>query len=195
MKKLFSLFVVCVATMAVMATEPIILTPEGQETHKPESNAGDLISVTIDGITLVWTGALYNEENNQDFRIYGGKSMTISAENAISKVVIAGKANKAGLVTTVDAGEVTTGASYDEVTTKATLEEPLIVVENINAQFVTLTVAKQVRCYQIAVYTQGTSNLDNVQVESNKATKIIENGQVYILRDGVKYNIFGAQVD
>ncbi len=39
-----------------------------------------------------------------------------------------------------------------------------------------------------------TSALENMEVDSNVARKIVENGQIYILRDGVRYNIFGAQV-
>lgn len=44
----------------------------------------------------------------------------------------------------------------------------------------------------VQVFTDGTgSALTNTQVTA-KATKIIENGQVYILRDGVRYNLLGA---
>ncbi len=39
-----------------------------------------------------------------------------------------------------------------------------------------------------------TSALENTEADSNVARKIVENGQIYILRDGVRYNIFGAQV-
>ncbi len=39
-----------------------------------------------------------------------------------------------------------------------------------------------------------TSALEQTSVEKSTAIKIIENGQVYILRDGIRYNLFGAQV-
>ncbi len=195
MKKLFSLFVVALATVAAFAVEPIILDPATQTTQKPETNAGTEITVTIDGVTLSWTGALYNEETNKDFRIYGGKTMTISAEQNISKVVIAGKANKAGLAPVVDNGIVTIGTEYAEVTTKESLDDPLIQIEDINATSVTLTANKQVRAYKIAVYFGEDTALESVEAEKANARKIVENGQVYILRDGVKYNIFGAVVD
>ncbi len=38
-----------------------------------------------------------------------------------------------------------------------------------------------------------TSALENVEVKTS-TRKIIENGQIYILRDGVRYNVLGAQV-
>ncbi len=38
------------------------------------------------------------------------------------------------------------------------------------------------------------SALENTSAERTTARKIVENGQIYILRDGVRYNIFGAQV-
>ncbi len=40
-----------------------------------------------------------------------------------------------------------------------------------------------------------TTNLSNATLNQVKARKIVENGQIYILRDGLKYNIFGALVD
>lgn len=44
----------------------------------------------------------------------------------------------------------------------------------------------------VQVFTEGVeSALTNTQADT-KATKVIENGQVYILRDGVRYNLLGA---
>ncbi len=39
------------------------------------------------------------------------------------------------------------------------------------------------------------SALDNVSANETKAVKVIENGQIFIIKEGVKYNIFGAEVD
>ncbi len=44
-------------------------------------------------------------------------------------------------------------------------------------------------------WVEGGTAVENVTANKVAARKIIENGQVYILRDGVKYNIFGAVVD
>ena len=65
--------------------------------------------------------------------------------------MIAGKAQKAGFTLSVDKGTITTGASYADVTEKGTLEDPLIVVENIGNNSVTLTCGKQIRAYKIEV--------------------------------------------
>ncbi len=39
-----------------------------------------------------------------------------------------------------------------------------------------------------------TTALENTTANTVKARKVVENGQIYILKDGVKYNIFGAVV-
>ncbi len=38
------------------------------------------------------------------------------------------------------------------------------------------------------------SALNNVAAETVKATKVMENGQIYIIKNGVKFNVLGAQV-
>ena len=76
--------------------------------------------------------------------------MTLTAESNISKVEIAGYC-KAGLTVTADAGTVSTGASYSSETTKSDIEDPLIVVDDINAASVTLTCTKQMRAYTIRI--------------------------------------------
>ncbi len=39
-----------------------------------------------------------------------------------------------------------------------------------------------------------TTALENIEAESSVARKIVENGQLYILRDGVRYNLLGSVV-
>ncbi len=39
------------------------------------------------------------------------------------------------------------------------------------------------------------SALDNVEANEAAARKVVENGQIYIIKDGVRYNIFGAMVE
>ena len=151
MKKLFSLIAAVLFAGSMFA---VTLDPGTQEAVTPvNTNAGDPISLTINGIQIDYTGALSaaNGTTPADFRVFAGKTMTLTATSNISKVVIAGKANKAGFTASVDNGTITTGDSYSSVTTKATLEDPLIVIENINAASVTLTVGKQLRAYMIEV--------------------------------------------
>ena len=136
----------------------VTLDPGTQTAITPtNTTAGDPISLTINGIQIDYTGALGAANPTAtppvpaDFRVFAGKTLTLTATSNISKVVIAGKANKKDFTATVDKGTVTTGASYAAITEKAELTDPLIVVENINATSVTLTVGKQLRAYMIEV--------------------------------------------
>lgn len=155
MKKLFSILAAVLFAGSMMA---VTLDPGTQTAVTPtNTNAGDPISLTINGIQIDYTGALGAANPTAtppvpaDFRVFAGKTLTLTATSNISKVVIAGKANKKDFTATVDKGTVTTGASYAEITEKAELTDPLIVVENINATSVTLTVGKQLRAYMIEV--------------------------------------------
>jgi hypothetical protein len=155
MKKFFSLFAAVLFAGSMMA---VTLDPGTQTAITPtNTSAGDPISLTINGIQIDYTGALGAANPTAtppipaDFRVFAGKTLKLTATSNISKVVIAGKANKKDFTATVDKGTVTTGASYAEITEKAELTDPLIVVENINATSVTLTVGKQLRAYMIEV--------------------------------------------
>ena len=155
MKKFFSIFAALLFAGSMMA---VTLDPGTQTAITPtNTSAGDPISLTINGIQIDYTGALGAANPTAtppvpaDFRVFAGKTLTLTATSNISKVVIAGKANKKDFTATVDKGTVTTGASYAEITEKAELTDPLIVVENINATSVTLTVGKQLRAYMIEV--------------------------------------------
>lgn len=155
MKKLLSLIAAVLFAGSMMA---VTLDPGTQTAITPtNTSAGDPISLTINGIQIDYTGALGAANPTAtppvpaDFRVFAGKTLKLTATSNISKVVIAGKANKKDFTATVDKGTVTTGASYTEITEKAELTDPLIVVENINATSVTLTVGKQLRAYMIEV--------------------------------------------
>ena len=84
--------------------------------------------------------------------------------------------NVAELVATPKAGYKLTGWSNDSQLTKN--EQSLVVTENI-----TIT----------AYFAKGETAIDNAAVET-PAVKTIENGQLVILRDGVKYNAMGVRL-
>ncbi len=174
MKKIFSLLAAVLFAGSMMA---VTLDPGTQTAITPtNTTAGDPISLTINGIQIDYTGALGAANPTAtppipaDFRVFAGKTLTLTATSNISKVVIAGKANKKDFTATVDKGTVTTGASYAEITEKAELTDPLIVVENINATSVTLTVGKQLRAYMIEV-TLGEGGETPAEEEGLKAVK------------------------
>ena len=150
MTKFFSLIaaVLMAGTMMAVTLDPATQTPQTTETD---------INLTIEGIGVAYHGTLNAayESYPADFRVYASNTLTLTASSAISKVVIAGKANKTGFTATVDHGTITTGASYEAITEKTTLSDPLIVVENINSMSVALTVGKQLRAYKIEVVLDG----------------------------------------
>ena len=147
MRKIFSLIAAVLFAGSMMA-EAVTLLPTDVTTI--ESGATSGLDVTLQGVHLVWQGAFYNNDNSKDFRVYASSTMTLTAESNIVKVEIAGYC-KANFTLTADAGEVTTGASYASATTKADLNDPLIVIDNINATTVTLTAGKQLQARQIRV--------------------------------------------
>ncbi len=159
MKKLFSLLAAVLFAGSMMA-EVIVIDPADHEAIPPAAQStGADIDITMSGIGIAYNGSLNAATTSApaDFRVFGGKTLTLSASSNISKVVIAGKANKAGWAPTVSDGTITTGASYDAVTEKATLEDPLFVVEEIGAQSITITCNKQLRVYKIQITIEGGS--------------------------------------
>ena len=169
-----------------LATEGIhTLTPQTEETASTEADQKEV----IDGIQLEWRGAYVKT----DFRVFAGKTLTITAGANIAKVEIAGKANKANFELSVDHGTITTGASYAEVTEKATLEDPLIVVEDIDAKSVTLTCSKQLRAYTIRVTLEGAEGIEETLAEG-KAVKVLREGNVLILKGDKAFNMMGQIV-
>ncbi len=139
---------------APMAATTVTLDPATQTPISTEDTQnGEAISLTISGVGIAYNGTLNaaTDYSPADFRIFAGKTLTLSASSKIVSVKIAGKANKAGFTLGVDNGTITTGASYDAVTEKANLDDPLIVVDNINATSVVLSMGKQVRAYMIEV--------------------------------------------
>ena len=118
------------------------------------NGAASEVKFTVQGITVEFGGSVNAADDNNPatLRIFGGQTMTISAGSNISKVVMTGKANKSDFALSASKGNVTTGASYAQVTEKAELSDPLIVVSGINAKSVILTPSKQFRVYTMVVY-------------------------------------------
>ena len=148
MRKLLSL-VAAVLFAGSMCASVVTLLPTDVTTI--ESGATSGLDVTLQGVQIVWQGAFYNNEKGADFRVYAGKSMTLSAETNIVKVEIAGLAKKDQVVT-VNAGTLTVGAEqFPSETTKADIEDPLLVAEGINAKSITFSCTKQLQARIIRV--------------------------------------------
>ena len=100
MKKLFSLFAALLYAGSIFAAV-VTLDPSKQT---PIPNETD-ISLTVNGIEIDYHGTLNaaNEHNQYaDFRVYANNTLKLSAGSNITKVVIAGKANKQGFTLQAD---------------------------------------------------------------------------------------------
>lgn len=153
MRKFFSLIAAVLFAGSMMASV-ITLDPAEQTPQTTETD----ISLTIDGIDIAYHGTLNATVTYEtgtvvpaDFRVYANNTLTLSAEYNITKVVIAGKTNAKDWAPSVSAGTITTGASYASKTEKAELSDPLFVVEDIDAQTITITCNKQLRAYLIEI--------------------------------------------
>jgi hypothetical protein len=76
---------------------------------------------------------------------------------------------------------------------------PALVLLDVNSTSVTLNCPKQLRCYGVHVYfTENPeplfSGIDNVQSDKVQCTKVIENGVLYLMYKGTKYNALGARL-
>ena len=148
MRKTLSLFA-AVLFAGSMCASVVTLLPTDVTTI--ESGATSGLDVTLQGVRIVWEGAFYNNEKGADFRVYAGKSLTLSAETNIVKVEIAGLAKK-GQKVTVNAGTLTVGADeFASETTKADIEDPLLVAEGINAKSISFACLKQLQARIIRV--------------------------------------------
>lgn len=151
MKKFFSFFAALLFAGSMMA-EPITINATDVTTIEAGATTG--LDVTLQNVHIEWEGAYYNNEYSQDFRIYAEKAMKLTATENISKVEIVGYAKK-DLAPVVSAGTITAGASFSAETTKATWEDPLLVIEEIKAQSLTITCNKQMRVYSIRITFEG----------------------------------------
>ena len=91
-------------------------------------------------------------------------------------------------------------------------EQEWTVIENISSKSRTITGLKKNVYYEVQVrakqgeeysdwsevlrfYTEKKQAIDNVQADKQSATKLLKNGQLYILRDGKMYNITGMRIE
>ena len=175
------------ATKGVHTLTPALVTDEAEGTGS--------FSKILDGIQLAWEGAFYNgtaKATNNDFRVYANKTMTITAGANIEKVEIAGLAKK-GLAIVVSAGEVTTGDNFSAETTKADIEDPLIVIENINATSLKIDCNKQLQARIIRVTLEGAQGIEETLSEG-KAVKVLHEGQLLIMKGDHTYTPMGQIV-
>ncbi len=197
MKKLFSLLIVALCvTMVSMAADVTVtktvdeLVAENNFTISEGNTATCYPTLELDDVVTVSTsgepncGSIWGAENAQ-WRLYQAKKgdITIAVAEGYSL-----KSIKLTYVTTND-GILVDGPETD-------------VVAEVSGASITYVVGNastktngQVRITGFEVVYHLSTGLDNVEFVAPAARKIVENGQIYILRDGVRYNIFGAVVE
>ena len=92
------------------------------------------------------------------------------------------------------------------------VEQEWIVKQNIKSKTLTITGLEKNVYYEVQVrakqgeeysdwsevlrfYTEKKQAIDNVQSDKQSATKLLKNGQLYILRDGKMYNVTGMRIE
>ena len=177
MKKLTSLFALLCASVMMFSADYILITPEGQTENTTQGDQ----TATISGIKLDWYGTL----RSSDFRVNASKTMTISAvdQSELQKVVIGGTVKK-DFTATASSGDITCvdASSVTDTKTANTLDNPAVLVENVNAKSLTITVTKQLQAKQIWVYLASGEttaiSLEDVEVRIGKTAnvKVTKNG-------------------
>lgn len=150
-----------------------------------DHNNATAYQITKDGITLdVTQGIIGTFDGENHYRIYKNQTLTItSTVGNITKVEFTctakddAKYGPGGF--TVDCGSYTYSGS---IGTWSGSTEKIVFTPSKN----------QVRASQIVITYEepGTSSVDNVVI-NKQATKFFENGQLVIMKDGIRYNAQG----
>ncbi len=199
MKKLLSLFVVALCATVVLNAADVTVTKtvdelftENNYTISAGNDATCYTTLQLDDVVTVSTsgeancGSIWGSENRQ-WRLYQAKkgdiTIAVAEGYALKSIKLTYLSNNTGILIDGPESDAVTEVSGTSVT---------YVVGNAtegktNGQI-------RVTAFEV-VYSGEATALENVATEKASARKIVENGQVYILRDGVKYNIFGAVVD
>lgn len=132
---------------------------------------------------------------------FGGKNGIITITNvAISENIIvtaAAKGGNEGILTIVDGAVGESEVKFPKKDSEGADEKGYVWKDAEYMAIATTVTLKEtgggIRVTKIVVG-DTSSAVENIEGTTAKATKVIENGQIYILKNGVKYNVLGAQV-
>ena len=123
-------------------------------------------------------------------------NLTFTATESIKGIEIDGFVRKA-FSATCDHGEIEylTDGDFD-------MEGfPAMVIRNIDAQSVTLSCPKQLRCYGVRVYFQENpehlnpaDGIESIQPSAVRNQKILRNGELYIIQNDRRYTATGVEI-
>lgn len=193
MKKIFSLFAAVLFVGSMMA-ETVTLTMEDYKDVQFEDKGITVSTAKNDG----QTNPAYNS-TGKDLRVYAKGSITLSADQNITAISFtistAGKKRLAPLSASV--GETTVKGDPDFTATWSGSAKEVTITVGEKAQYGSDGAEKagQLDFTEIVVTLAGDAPtaVDNATV-GVKAQKVVRDGQLYIVKDGVMFNANGAVV-
>ncbi|MBR1995907.1 MAG: hypothetical protein IJ989_01465 [Paludibacteraceae bacterium] len=191
--------------------EEVTITPSAVTATEPYSYTLDKDGFTLTAVKNDGSTAPTYNANNEDVRVYAKGTLTLTATNAMSTIVfnLSEQGKKRLAPITASVGTITTQATNDATVTWTG-----------NATEVTFTVGDKANygsdgdgkagqlCFTSITVTSGTpatytnysttcdgtsTDIENIAVEG-KAVKAIVNGQLIIVKDGVKFNALGQVI-
>ncbi len=179
-------------------TQKITIPTDGQNalalTAGTWSDAGGVWTTYTPGSTNVelnyyLVGYINHSDNyNNDYPFANGKFTATFTED--SYVIVK---DQTGACYLTENSENATADLPKTFTLDKTKGEKIMVAKGVELTFTVVENADCTLTFTVAKAGE-VSALESVENKTVKAVKIIENGQIYILRDGVRYNVLGAQV-
>lgn len=224
MKKIFSFAVALFATIAVSAqtydlttmniTEADLTVTDGTVTADSKylvvkNNAEATVTMTVKQLPdMVFS--YKNSAEKTAFKVYPNKiqmdgnqrDITFNnvAPGTLITLTVGSKGSTGATFVDGDKGTAFTGCVFHAGTTnfepKVSGEETVYADLTVMATASTVTIRETAGGYVLTKVVIGGngSALEDAVVEGEKAQKVIENGVIYIIKNGVKYNVLGAVV-
>jgi len=131
------------------------------------------------------------EEYPAYFNCNENEKISFTATKAIQKIEIDGFLRKA-FSATCDKGTMVDKANEDF---DVELDNVLI-IKDVNAPSVTISCAKQLRCFEVRVYFEESINgIETISQTDVRSRKILRNGQLYLMLNGALYNAQGQMIN
>lgn len=168
----------------------IVQVPDTQIFHKEYAFIDGNILVHCDSGSIVKA----KEEEAAYFGVIENQKITFTATQPIKGIAINGNVRKLFSASS-DHGTI----SYLTDENMETAGDPVLVVRDIDAMSVTITCHKNLSCYGVKVFFE--NNPDSIgddeegledTTDGVKATKLLRDGQLIILRGEKKYNLLGT---
>ena len=186
------------ATESTSATASVTFSDmfSGKTTNGSKDIDGEALDIT-DGITVTFAKSSSSSSKAQYFdngkavRLYGGGSITINSTTTITSFTLTFGEDDGSNAFTADCGTWVSPTWTGEANTVVLTEKGT----SGNRRIAGISVTYKQTTWEeyTTTCTDTPSAIDNAAVET-PAVKTIENGQLVILRDGVKYNAMGVRL-